>query len=106
MTWDGTMSPYWRKAAVQKDFVAESNHTSNIQVEVTQVVAGFATVVVHFNHECDYNGKHYHPASNDIGYEYDLEVDENADEVEVLKDLEALSPKELMQLLDTATPTV
>lgn len=97
--WNGMFSPQMRKSA---DFLTDGTHTDNVQVEVTEVLGGFATVVVHFNHSCDYHGKHYEPDSNDIGYIYEYQVDDpSMDEVEVQKDLEALTTSELLAVLET-----
>lgn len=96
--WQGMMSPKVKKSV---GFLADSVHTDNIHIEVTEVLNGFATVVVHFNHECNYNGKQYHPDSNNIGYVYEYEVTPGTDEVEALKDLENLTHAELMAVLET-----
>jgi len=97
--WNGMLSP---RAVKSADFLTGGLHTDNVQIEVTEVLDGFATVVVHFNHSCEYHGKHYDPDSNDTGYIYEYQVDDpGMDEVEVQKDLEALTTSELLAVLET-----
>jgi hypothetical protein len=85
--WNGMLSPSVSKSA---GFLADSVHNDHPYVEVTEVVAGYATVVVHFNHTCEYNGKTYIPESNDIGYEYEYEVAEGSDEVDAQREVESI----------------
>lgn len=109
VAWDGKMSPLQKSAVVKGGFLDTQNHTENPSYEVTEVLDGFATVVVHFNHTCEYNGKTYTPGSNNIGYEYEYEVDA-VDEVEAQRDLDIklgddYTVKDLLDLLETTYPT-
>lgn len=79
--WDGVFSPQWKKAVT---------HESHAEFEVTEVVDGFAQVKVYFNHECVHDGKHTTPPSNEIGYEYEIEVSDDMDETDVKNDIETL----------------
>jgi len=99
--WKGTLSPYVRKADIAKS----TTHTSRPEFEVTEVVDGFARVVVYFNHECNHNGKHSTPPSNSTGYEYEIEVPGDMDETDIKNNLESqlgndYSTSDLIDLLE------
>jgi hypothetical protein len=103
--WNGMLSPRLQKNA---DFLDTHYHADNAAVEVTEVLDGYATVVVHFNHTCEYNGKTYTPASNDIGYQYEFEVAEGSDETDAQKEVESIVKDEgiagLLSRLETTYP--